>query len=90
MPRRVQVEAQVMEVDLGDERVLLDLRAGTYFGLNEVGGRIWSLLSQDGCLEGAFRGLQGTYDVSDEVLRADFETFVRLLLSRGLVHALDA
>ena len=30
--------------DLGDEVAILDLRSGTYFGLNRIGAFVWSLI----------------------------------------------
>ena len=32
--------------DLGREAVIVDLAAGTYFGLNEVGTRVWQLVDE--------------------------------------------
>ena len=32
--------------DLGGEAVIVDLAAGTYFGLNEVGTRVWQLVHE--------------------------------------------
>lgn len=36
-----------MSADLGGEMAILNLKTGTYFGLNEVGARIWNFLSED-------------------------------------------
>lgn len=32
--------------DLAGEAVILDVRSGIYYGLNEVGARIWALIQQ--------------------------------------------
>lgn len=37
---------EVVARELGGETVLLDLNSGLYFGLDQVGGRIWELLSE--------------------------------------------
>ena len=46
-PTRVELRDEVAFRELNGEGVLLDLVSGTYFGLNEVGARLWTLLSQN-------------------------------------------
>ena len=41
----VVVENQVSS-DLGGEVAILDLKGGTYYGLDAVGSRIWSLIQE--------------------------------------------
>ena len=41
---------QVLFRQLDQEAVLLDLKSGTYFGLNEVGARAWELILEHGQL----------------------------------------
>ena len=40
----VVVAGDVLSSELGSEHVLLSLRDGTYYSLEEVGGEIWKLL----------------------------------------------
>ena len=42
----ITVSGDVVARDVGGEQVLLDLSSGQYFGLDNVGGRIWELLSE--------------------------------------------
>ena len=35
-----------MSSELAGEAVILDMESGTYFGLNEVGARVWSLIQE--------------------------------------------
>jgi hypothetical protein len=49
--------------DLAGEAVILNLATGMYYGLDEVGARIWSLLQQP-CAVAALRDtIVGEYDV---------------------------
>jgi hypothetical protein len=57
--------------DLDGEAVILDLRSGTYFGLNAVGARIWQLVQQHGELAPVFDALCREYDAAPEVLEHD-------------------
>jgi len=69
------------------ETVLLNLATGTYFGLNEVGGRIWHLLDTDGCsLAEITDKLQAEFDVSGENAAADVLSLMVSLSEHGLVQ----
>ena len=56
--------------DLDGEAVILDLVSGTYFGLNEVGTRIWRLVDEG-------RDLSQIADVMASEYQADRETIAR-------------
>ena len=74
---------------LGDESVLLNLASESYFGLDEVGTRMWSALEQTGTVEGAFRILIDEYDVESEQLRGDLTAFIQKLAEAGLIVIVD-
>jgi hypothetical protein len=50
--RAISVDSTVMTAkdqvssDLGDEVAILDLKGGTYYGLDAVGARIWNLIQK--------------------------------------------
>ena len=50
----VAISEDVVSRDLEGEAVILNLDSGTYFGLDRVGTRIWSLLQEGGSLRGVF------------------------------------
>jgi hypothetical protein len=77
---------QVMFRDLAGEAVLLDLESGRYYGLNESGTRMWSLLVRHGRIGLALRDLLQEYDVPSERLEKDLLLFVETLASRKLLH----
>jgi hypothetical protein len=62
--------------DLDGEGVILDLNAGTYFGLNEIGTRIWQLIAENGALKTVFHALCDEYDVAPETLERDLLALV--------------
>ena len=81
----LSVPENVLSQGVEDEMVLLDLESGQYFGLNEVGARIWSLF-QEGLTGSAVLGaLLQEYDVSEEQLSSDIQKFLDHLLSLRLV-----
>lgn len=71
--------------DLEGEAVLLDLASGTYFGLNDVGTRIWQLLAAGEPVNRIAEVLAGEYDVSGDDARRDVEALLAELRARKLV-----
>jgi hypothetical protein len=65
--------------------VLLDLASGTYFGLNDVGTRIWQLLEAGKPLPHIADALAEEYEVSREQAVHDAEALVTELRQRGLL-----
>jgi hypothetical protein len=83
---RVTVPESVLFRDLEGEAVLLETTTGRYYGLNEVGTRMWSLLQIHGEIEAAYQDLLAEYQVPAHQLLQDLFDFVGLLTSRQLVE----
>ncbi|MBI2818954.1 MAG: PqqD family protein [Acidobacteria bacterium] len=82
----VRISEDVVFRELDGEAVLLNLASGIYFGLNEVGTRIWTLLGQDGALQRVFDAMKQQYDVVPERLEKDLLELVEQMYSKGLVQ----
>ena len=80
----------VVHRELDGEAVLLNLGTGMYFGLDEVGTRVWSCLSESTDLAAIHRTLLDEYEVAADRLEADLIELVGALAERGLVHVVDA
>lgn len=61
----------VLFQDLDGEGVLLNSSTGVYFGLNDVGCRVWQLLDAYQALSDVLAVLLAEYDVSVETLTGD-------------------
>ena len=74
---------------VSDGAVLLHVEEEIYFGLNDVGARIWQLLPPTcACVEDLCTRLSETYtDVAPEVLRADVLELLGQLEENQLVVA---
>lgn len=82
-PLRPGPDVVVREIE--GEAVLLDLDSGVYFGLNEVGTRIWRLLV-DGCDPAVMaERLAADYDASPDVIARDITRVLDELRARGLI-----
>ena len=82
---RVTVPDEVLISNLQDESVLLNLNSESYFGLDNVGTRLLSVLTNSDSIEVAYESLAKEYDVDRQALREDLIVLVENLLQQGLV-----
>ena len=75
----------VLMREVGGEAVILNLNSERYYGLDDVGTRMWVLLNQSASIQAAYQTLLAEYDVSPEQLSSDLITLIEGLLSNGLV-----
>ena len=83
---RITVPEAVLFRDLDGEAVLLETVTGRYYGLDEVGTRMWSLLQLHGNAEAVCRALCAEYDVPEARLRDDLTQLIDALAARGLLQ----
>jgi hypothetical protein len=86
----VCVPDDVLFRDLDGEAVILNLRTGTYYGLDEVGTRMWLLLVEHGRVGSAYTALLAEYAVNEDQLSGDLLGLVDKLASRQLLLFDDA
>jgi len=84
---RIEVSAEVVAREVGDETMLLDLASGTYFGLDPVGARFWQLLEEGKTPAEACAAMEGEYDVAPDVLARDLEALLADFAANGLIRA---
>ena len=68
------------------EVVILDLESSTYFGLDPVGARMWTLVSEHGSLSKVYEVLREEYDVEAETLKGDLLQLTGRFCERGLAQ----
>lgn len=85
LAHRLQQSAQVMFQDVGGEAVLLDLASETYFGLNEVGTRVWILLPEAASLASVLATLCDEFDAPAAIIEHDLLVLATQLSEAGLV-----
>jgi hypothetical protein len=84
--RRLRVPEDVIHRDLDGEAVILNLKSGTYFGLDPVGTRMWALISDLREPAKVLEALLSEYDVEEDRLRADLDHLIGQLVSHGLLE----
>ncbi len=82
---RVTVPDEILISNLQDESVILNLNSERYFGLDDVGTRMFSVLTNSDSIEAAYESLTREYDVDRQVLRDDLIVLVENLLQQGLI-----
>tara|TARA_B110000902_G_C14200097_1_gene547407 strand:+ start:491 stop:748 length:258 start_codon:yes stop_codon:yes gene_type:complete len=75
----IKANNKILFQKLGKEAVILHLDSEEYFGLDEIGTRIWEVLKQEGSTEKALSILLKEYNVEEEILRADIEELIEQL-----------
>jgi len=83
---RVRVPDDVLISNLQEESVLLKLENERYFGLDDVGTRILSVLSTSDSIEAAYKLLLEEYEVDEVVLRQDLLSLIDQLATQGLIR----
>ena len=81
----VTISREVLFQELDGEAVLLDLASESYFGLDDVGTRIWQLLQEHGSLRKVFDIMLEEFDVQPERLEQDLLKHIGELADAGLV-----
>lgn len=79
----MRTSPDVLWRDLDGEAVLLDLARGDYFGLNEVGTRIWRMLDDSVPLDRIVDVPVGEYDADRLTVERDLSVLVGELEARG-------
>jgi Coenzyme PQQ synthesis protein D (PqqD) len=83
---RVKVPDDVLISGLQSESVILNLESERYFGLDEVGTRMMSVLTNAESIQAAYETLLEEYDVEGEVLREDLTAIIEQMMEQGLVE----
>ena len=82
----MSVPSDVLISEVGGESVLLNLKSECYFGLDEVGTRIWKALTTSSSIQVAYETLLSEYDVDANKLRQDMENLIGKLTEQGLME----
>ena len=72
--------------ELDGEAIILSLETGMYFGLDEIGTRVWALVAASGTLRDAVEVMAGEYEVERSALERDVLELAGGLLEKGLVR----
>jgi len=83
---RLRTPDDVLVSQLDGESVLLKLQSECYFGLDEIGTRMWQLLVSADSVQSAYDTLLSEFEVEPDALREHLGDLVADLLRQGLVE----
>jgi hypothetical protein len=82
----VVAAGDLLACEFGAELVILNLRDGVYYGLEDVGARLWSLLQQPVTVSAIRDALVAEYDVEPARCGRDVRALLQNLAARGLIE----
>jgi hypothetical protein len=72
--------------EIGEEVAILDLKAGTYYGLDSVGARVWELIQRPKSVGEIRNVLLEEYEVEPKRCERDLLALLQTLVNEGLVE----
>lgn len=81
-----KIPDNVLFQEVDGEAVLLSLDEGCYYGLDELGTRIWKLIDQDLDRAQVVAAIVEEYDVEPDQARRDLDAFLSDLEQSGLIQ----
>ena len=81
---------ELLTSDLDGEAVILHPKSGMYYGLDDLGTRIWSLIRQSLTVNEMRDQLVEEFDVDAAKCEEDLMVFLKELADQGLVEVLAA
>ena len=82
----VVVSQDQVSCDLSGESAILNLKAGVYYGLNEVGTRVWNLIQEPRRVSELKDAILQEYEVEPHRCEVDIMTLLQDLLENGLIE----
>jgi hypothetical protein len=83
--RRPRRRERVLVSRISDRVALFDVDVGTYYGLNDVGGRIWELCDGSRQLHDVVAVIREEYDAPAELVETDVAELLADLASENLI-----
>jgi hypothetical protein len=81
----VSQAAGLVASDLDEKKVMMNIESGKYFGLDNVGSRIWELIEKPHPVHELILELLKEYDVEENTCRQDVLAFLNKLYDQELI-----
>lgn len=87
---KVTIPEDVIARDIGDgEMVLLDINNEDYYGLDEIGARVWKAITSGVSVQKSCEMLSEEFDSDYDTLSNDVCEFIEDLKQNGLIKVSD-
>jgi hypothetical protein len=81
-----QASSEQLHSEIGSEAVILDLKSGVYYGLNETGNQIWQWLQQPKTESEIIDLVLAEYDVTPEQGASDVKALLQEMSEAGIIE----
>ena len=81
---------EILEAELDGETVMMSIEQGEYYGLDQVGTSIWSLLAEPRSVAELCAALVEEYEVDPEICQRDVIAFLEQLAGDGTVRVVES
>lgn len=82
----VRRSSEHLSVDIDGELALMDVTSGNYYGLSEVGSKIWQLIEEERRVSDVCNRLQQEFDVDSQQCEADVVAYLTDLARHDLIE----
>ena len=82
--------ANHVATDMAGETVVLDMKSGMYYGMDDVAALIWNALTEPRTFDEIRAAVLEEYEIDPDRCEQDVMTFLGALESAGLVEIRDA
>jgi hypothetical protein len=82
----IHASSDQVSCDLGGEVAVLNLKTGTYYGLNPVGARIWSLIATPSSVTVVRDSIVAEYEVDQAECERDLFRIFEELVAAGVIE----
>jgi len=82
---QIEISKDLVYQELDGEMVLLDMKSGQYFGIDEIGCRIWRMLEDKVPPVSIIEKLLEEYEVEKDLCRQQVVTFLEKLEHNNLI-----
>ncbi|MGA8035685.1 MAG: PqqD family peptide modification chaperone [Candidatus Acidiferrales bacterium] len=86
----VVVSPDQVSCPLGDESAILSLKNSVYYGMNEVGTRVWALLKEPKRIAEVCDAIVHEYEVDSDRCGQDVLDLIEKLRTEGLIEVREA
>jgi hypothetical protein len=83
--RLLTVSPGCVATNLDGETIILNIDAGVYYGLSDVGAFIWEILQQPTTFAAIHQAVLGEYAVDPQTCEADVQELINELIGQRLV-----
>lgn len=85
LDQKIVRNPEIVSSEIDGETVMMDIDFEKYFGLKEVGTRVWQLLESETTPEIICRSLLDEYDVDKTTCEADLAVFLNELAEMQMI-----